>query len=98
MDMFMRQFSVRWLMAATSICAMFFFLVAMAVNGYLWVITIVAGVAAFLVVMLVHAALFLLINLLPWRTTAETGDAGGTARPCDGMAHETRGYHTGAVP
>jgi hypothetical protein len=95
--MFVRQFSVRWLLVVTSACAMFFFLLAMAVNGHLWVVAIVAGITAFVVVMLVHAALFLLINLLPAQTSAGTGEKRGMPDPLDERALAARPRHTGTV-
>lgn len=93
--MFIRQFSVRWLLLVTSVCAVFCFLLAMAVNGHRWVIAIVAGIAAFFLVMVVHAALYLLISLLPIRSTAQTGQDRKMARLVDGRPRTASPSYTG---
>jgi hypothetical protein len=52
------QFSIRWLLAVTAVCAVVFSVFGLAVRGQLWAVGVSAAVLSLVVAMFVYAALF----------------------------------------
>ena len=57
-SMILPQFSLRWLLAVTTLCAVFFFVVHRAIGGSHWALVLTYAVASLLIVMAVHALMF----------------------------------------
>lgn len=65
------QFSLRWMLGVTTVCAFLFAIVGMAVQGHGWAIGISAGLGTIALMMIIYAILFAVIwtmgNLVPHR-------------------------------
>ena len=61
--MFIPQFSIRWLLGVTTVCAVVFSIVGMAFQGAAWAIGVSAAVLALVVAMFAYAAMFSLVWL-----------------------------------
>jgi len=57
--MLIPRFSIRWLLAMTTACAVFFAIVASAVRGQIWAVAISVSVASLAVAFLLYAIFFL---------------------------------------
>ena len=62
-EMFIRQFSVRWLLLITAGCAVVSMVIALAVAGQLWATCVVGGLLSMIAVAIVHALLFGLLQI-----------------------------------
>ncbi len=56
--MLIPQFSIRWLLAITALCAGVFSIVALGVRGQRWALGVSAAIAALVILMLVYVVLF----------------------------------------
>jgi heme/copper-type cytochrome/quinol oxidase subunit 2 len=74
--MLIPQYSLRWLLAATTIAAVVFSVVAMGVHGSHWALAASAGILALVILAVVHVMLFTLI----WSISAarQHRQSGGT--------------------
>jgi hypothetical protein len=61
--MLIPQFSIRWLLGVTAVCAVIFSIFASALQGAGWALGISAAVLALVTAMLVYAAMFALLWL-----------------------------------
>jgi len=61
--MLVPQFSIRWMLAVTALCAVAFSLVALAMRGHRWALAISVGVGSLGLMMAVYAAAFGLVWL-----------------------------------
>jgi hypothetical protein len=59
--MLIPQFSLRWMLAVTTVLAVVFLIVAQAVQGAAWAVGVSFAVFALVAAMLVYAALFFLV-------------------------------------
>ena len=57
--MLIPRYSIRWLLAATTVCAAFFAIVAAAVRGHIWAVAVSVSVASLAVAFLLYAIFFL---------------------------------------
>jgi len=75
--MLIPQFSLRWVLAVTAVCAVFSLILAMALRGSPWAIALSIGVASLVVTLAVHGAVFfgvwLFSLLVPRRRAAASG-------------------------
>jgi len=55
------QYTLRWLLGAMVVCAMFSSVVALAIQGHVWALAISVGVAAAVTVFVTGAVLFLAV-------------------------------------
>jgi hypothetical protein len=58
--MLIPQFSIRWLLGVTAVCAVIFSIVALGVGGTLWAAAVALGLASLVVLMAIYAGLFAL--------------------------------------
>jgi len=58
--MLIPQFSIRWLLGVTAVCAVIFSIVALGVRGAMWAAALAFGVASLAILMAVYAILFAL--------------------------------------
>jgi len=56
--MLIPRFSLRWLLALTTVSSVFFYVMTLAVRGSQWAIALTAAISGFLLTMLVYAMLF----------------------------------------
>jgi hypothetical protein len=56
--MLIPRFSLRWLLIVTTVCGLFFYVVALATQGSHWAIAVSAAIATLLVNFLVYAVFF----------------------------------------
>lgn len=75
--MLIPQFSIRWLLGVTALCAVAFSIVALAVRGQQWAIGVSAALLALVVLALVHAGLFCLV----WVFAGLIGRSGKQGEP-----------------
>ena len=66
------QFSLRWLLALTTLCAVFFFVVQRAIGGSHWALVLTYAVSSLLIVMAVHALMFFGVWLVSLVTGGRT--------------------------
>lgn len=71
------RFTLRWILVAITLFGCFSYFLAQAVRGHTWAIGVSTGLASVLVLLLIHAALFLIAYVL----TDVTGLAQGRSRP-----------------
>lgn len=55
------QFSIRWLLALTAVCALVFSVFGLAVQGSYWAAGVSIGIASLAVLLLVHGLMFALV-------------------------------------
>ena len=95
--MLIPQYSIRWLLVITAVCAGLFSIVGLAVRGQSWAIGVSVALGALVLTMLVYAAVFGLVwlasvllaamgrrNAGPGRSPFKQQAAGGGAPPRDG--------------
>jgi hypothetical protein len=70
--MLIPQFSLRWLLAFTAVCAVVFSIAGLAIRGHGWAIGVSVAVGALAVTMLVHAAVFGLVWLFSLISTGRS--------------------------
>ncbi len=61
--MLIPQFSIRWLLALTTVCALVLSIVSLAVQGHAWAAGVSIGIGALMVSALVYGAIFALVWL-----------------------------------
>jgi hypothetical protein len=61
--MLIPQFTIRWLMAVTAVCAVIFSIVAMGIRGHTWAACLSVAMAAAVILSLTYAGLFGLVWL-----------------------------------
>jgi hypothetical protein len=64
------QYSIRWLLAVTAVCAVVFSVIGLAVRGHHWAMGVSIAVGALVVMMVVNAVIFGLIwifSLVRWK-------------------------------
>jgi hypothetical protein len=71
--MLIPQFSIRWLLALTTVCAVIFSIVGLAVRGHAWAAGVSVGIGAVVVLALVYGSLFALV----WMFSLVTAPLGG---------------------
>jgi hypothetical protein len=59
--MLIPQYSLRWLLAVTAVCAVVFSIVGLAVRGSHWAAAVSIGVASLVVLMLIYGVVFALV-------------------------------------
>jgi hypothetical protein len=56
--MLIPQFTIRWLLGVTAVCAVIFSIVAIGVRGTMWAAAVALGLGSLVVLMAIHAGLF----------------------------------------
>jgi len=56
--MLIPQFSIRWLLALTTVCGVIFSVFGLAVRGHYWAMGVSVGVVSLVVLMSIYAAMF----------------------------------------
>jgi hypothetical protein len=85
--MLIPQFSIRWVLALTAVCAVFSLILAAAVHGSPWAIAISIAVASLAVTLAFHGAVFFGVWLFSLIVPDRRQTAAGTAR--SPFAHST---------
>jgi len=80
--MLIPQFSIRWLLAVTALCAGAFSVVGLAVQGQRWALAVSVGLGAVLLTMLLYGAAFGLV----WACALVLGRSGRRGRGGDPFA------------
>jgi len=79
--MLIPQFSLRWLLAVTTVCAVIFSVMGLAVRGSHWAAAVSIAVGSLVVAAMVYALLFAMVWLfsvitsLPGRKSADSGQS-----------------------
>jgi len=71
--MLIPQFSIRWLLALTTVCAVIFSIIGLAVRGHAWAAGVSIGIGALVVLTFVYGSLFALV----WMFSVVTAPLGG---------------------
>lgn len=74
--MLIPQFSIRWLLALTAVCAVIFSIVGLAIRGNAWAAGVSIGIGSLVVLGLVYGALFAMV----WVFSVVTSFRGRRAR------------------
>ncbi len=59
--MLIPQFSIRWLLGVTAVCAVFFSIVGLGVRGHAWAAAVSIGIGSLVILAVVYALLFALV-------------------------------------
>ncbi len=57
------QFSIRWLLGLTTVCAVIFSIIGAAVRGHYWTAGVSVAIVSLVVVFVVHALFFALVSV-----------------------------------
>ena len=77
--MLIPQFSIRWLLALTAVCAVIFSILGLAVGGSPWAAGVSIAIGSAVVLLLVHAVTFAIVwlfSLLSFRSRRQTAGPG----------------------
>jgi len=77
--MLIPQFSIRWLLALTAVCAVIFSIFGMAMGGSPWAAGVSIAIGSAVVLLLVHAVTFAIVwlfSLIPFRSRRQTTGRG----------------------
>lgn len=74
--MLIPQFSIRWLLTLTTVCAVIFSIVGLAVRGHAWAAGVSIGIGALVVLTLVYGSLFALVWMFSVVTAPLSGQRG----------------------
>jgi len=72
------QFSIRWLLAVTAVCAVIFSIVGLGVRGSAWAAAVSIGIGSLVILMLIYGLLFAVVWVFSL-TTRSLGRSRGRA-------------------